>query len=94
MQKSQAINVLCFGYHEEGVRQDMTAAQANKLNKILKDETLDFIDGYKTPTEFFTAYVAKYQPEIAKLPESQRNYTKFLGKDKLLTKGKKVKVIE
>jgi hypothetical protein len=67
MQKSQAINVLCFGYHE--------------------DETLDFIDGYKTPTEFFAAYVSKYQPEIAKLPEIQRKYTKFLGKDTALSIG-------
>jgi len=84
MQKSQAINVLCFGYHEEGIRQSMTVAQEEKLNQILKDETLDFIDGYKTPTEFFATYVSKYQPRIAALPESERKYTKFVGKDKAL----------
>jgi hypothetical protein len=60
IQTARIVNILCFGEHREGIRQDLNAETQARLNKILGDVARLSVRGITNPTQVYNELEPKY----------------------------------
>ena len=60
IQTARIVNILCFGEHREGIRQDLNVETQARLNKILGDVARLSARGITNPTQVYNELEPKY----------------------------------